>query len=222
MLFFGGQHGRKKKDYSSNTWFISHRSRYGQYHFYEKGQATDDTEMSIANMRTLSKGYSLDEAIKGYLHFVNSGTRSLGTNTRKLFHGYKTASLFWDRYNKQFPSSEAIEANQSNGHLMRASPLALITDARARELATKIDTMITNPSDVALEVSRIFVDVLHELIHSPDVCGKTLIKQRVGMELTGGIVGQSLQDALDPAFPRNIKENRGWTLHSLSCPGSRS
>lgn len=205
----------------TDSWFISHRSRYGQFHSYERGQATDDSEMTISNMRNIAKGYTLDGAIQSYLHFVNSGTRSLGTNTRKLFHGYKTPKLFWDRYNKQFSSSDAIEASQSNGHLMRAPPLSLIADAQARQLAVKIDTMITNPSEVALEVSRIFVDILHDLIHLPDTSGKALIKQRVEKEMAsmtdGGTVKQSLQDALEPDFPRDLKENRGWSLHSLSA-----
>lgn len=79
----------------TDAWFVRSNSKYGSWKTYEAGQVTDDTEMTIACLRALEGGYSIEAAVRNYHDFAQSGTRSLGTNTRKLFHGYKKPATFW-------------------------------------------------------------------------------------------------------------------------------
>jgi ADP-ribosylglycohydrolase len=59
-------------------WIHNRSNQYGFHVKHEKGQVTDDTEMTTACLRTLCEGYN-------YHAFVNSGTYSLGTNTQILY-----------------------------------------------------------------------------------------------------------------------------------------
>lgn len=114
------------------------------------GQVTDDTEMMAAllgSILTSSGDYVRDNVIKAYIEWANSGTYSLGTNTRALLKGVKTVSSYEKRFVKAFPDDAAKERSQSNGHLMRCAPLALlICDDNSLHKTIQTDVSITNPS----------------------------------------------------------------------------
>lgn len=202
----------------TGAWFVRSNSKYGFWKTYEVGQVTDDTEMTIACLRTLQGGYCVEDAVYNYHDFAQSGTRSLGTNTRKLFGNYKKQATYWSRFNKRFPTLEALEAAQSNGHLMRAAPFALIDDADTRRRAARLDTMLTNPSMVSLRCTEIFVDLLHALrrIEDPDRA-RAMVRERTSLEATRGDMHECFVHALDPLFPRDLSTERGHTLHALSA-----
>lgn len=201
----------------ATDWYFDKRSQYGYKTRHEVGQVTDDTEMTIACLQALVTGYTKEGAIRQYHKFVNSGTHSLGHNTRALFHGYKTPSLFWKRFETQFVTGDAIESAQSNGHLMRVAPFALIDDANIRRDASRLDTMLSNPSTVARHVTDVFVDLLYECLKEEDPKkAQAIVVQRTTDELQVDDVGKCFSDALDPNFPRDVECQRGWNLHSLS------
>ena len=202
----------------TDGWAVRSNSKYGTWRTYATGQVTDDTEMTVACLRTLQGGYSVEAAVRSYNDFAQSGTRSLGANTRKLFHGYKRQATFWSRFDRRFPTLEAVEAAQSNGHLMRAAPFALLEDAVTRRRAARLDTMLTNPSSVSLRCSEVFVELLHTLRHEEDPDrARAAVRERTALEATLGDMDQCFAHALDPLFPRDLETERGRVLHALSA-----
>lgn len=199
------------------SWIHKRKNQYGFCVEYALGQVTDDTEMTIACLKTLSIGYTKERAIKQYHDFVNSGTYSLGTNTKSLFHGYKNSKMFKKRYDSKFSTNEAIEQSQSNGFLMRASPISFIDNASLRHNIAMIDSMITNPSLIARRVGLFYVDLLHDC-HTWEKTGKELgmhVREKVEQASLNDIEN-CFRDALTQEYNRNLEENKGWCVASLS------
>lgn len=142
-------------------WTLKHTNRYGYTVIHQAGQVTDDSEMTASLLAVVASGeYSKEKAVRAYHDFVNSGTHSIGKNTRILFHGYKCVANYDKRYATAFDTRSKREAAQSNGHLMRVSPLALINDQEDRDRFVEIDTSITNPSRICVAAAKIYVSVL--------------------------------------------------------------
>jgi ADP-ribosylglycohydrolase len=201
-------------------------NRYAWTVKHELGQVTDDTEMACALMHVLVAGYTMESALVAYHKFANSGTHCIGRNTRALLNGYKSNVLAKYKYNaeQQFPDAEARHSAQSNGHLMRSAPIALIDDASVRRSVAVADTMITNPSPVCVQIVLIYTDLLAALIRTTshaniDECIRNAISN-VGTPLDP-TVKDAIEDAKNPRFARNIRanstvKNAGWSAHSFS------
>lgn len=146
-----------KKHYSrliTKTIFI--RSRFQGSKYGALGQPTDDTEMTIALLKSIKENdniYDKEKVILEYMNWVNNGNRMLGRNTRRLFDNIKTLRGFKNRYNKFF--NEMLDVTQSNGSLMRVIPIC--------ELGTKdnlyTDCCITNPNIVNIWISDIYFNL---------------------------------------------------------------
>ena len=96
-----------------------YNSRYMGTRYAALGQTTDDSEMSITLIQSIvkNKAYIEDDVILSYINWCNI-SNFLGRNTRQLFKGIKTIKGYKNRYIKKDMSN-----NQSNGSLMRATPL---------------------------------------------------------------------------------------------------
>lgn len=152
------------------TPLLTHRTRFLSRWTPERnlppGQVTDDTEMTIALMRSIVErgGYDERDAADWYIDWANSGTFMIGNNTRKLFCGIKAKNREkrWDtlckRMQKRFSQKE--EEFQSNGSLMRASPLAVF----ASDEPALADCKLTNPSVVNCEASRRYVGAIRDCL----------------------------------------------------------
>ncbi len=126
------------KDPSVFTGFVdSTTSNFNHYQKITKttvvGEWSDDTEFTIALADSIiEKGYwERENTIKHYLDCGNS-CPFLGKNTRALFHGVKTLRGYESRFNREPIVSE------SNGFLMRASPLSIFNEFQP-------DFALTNP-----------------------------------------------------------------------------
>lgn len=193
---------------------------------HELGQVTDDTEMACALMHVLVDRYTVESALVAYHKFANSGTYCIGKNTRALLKDYKSNVLAKYKYNaeQQFPDDEARHSAQSNGHLMRSAPIALIDDAPVRRSVAMADTMLTNPSPVCVQIVLIYTDLLAALIRTTsdsniDECIRNTISN-VGTPLDP-VVKEAIEDAKNPIFARNVRsnstvKNSGWSAHSFS------
>lgn len=104
--------------------------------------------------------------IRSLIKWANSGTKSLGSNTRNLFHGYSLVETYSRRIQKHLDTDEKRQRCQSNGHLMRCSAIALIDRKCERHRATEINVEATNPSDVCLEVEKIYIGILRQCLVS--------------------------------------------------------
>ena len=198
-------------------WRSVRTSRYGYVVQYEQGQVTDDTEMTIALLQALNDGYTPERAIQQYIDWANSGTKSLGRNTRTLFHGYRRFDTYYRRFDGQKSKNE-----QGNGFLMRISPVALITDRNARETIAATDTALTNPMPICIEASRLYVALLNQLLYTTETnygAKTTQLRETVQTALvrtTDVQMIQCLEDALSPEYTRPIREMKGWMMHALS------
>lgn len=224
-------HPRDYKGRITESTFYKRKTRFGHYCEYAAGQGTDDSEMTRILLTHVVRGKVDESLITSYIRWANSGTESLGSNTRRLLHGFKGLETYWKRFKKVFGISddteeivfgatEAMERQQSNGHLMRCSPLALIDDPEGRKAAILLDCGITNPSSVCFKVTVIYLEVLRALLQSTgsdfSVAEPLLEKHAAEAE---GPLKQALIDALCRGpFPRKMTgKDKGWTLNSLSA-----
>jgi len=127
------------------------------------GSTTDDNQMSLALADAVVRGYSKDKAIKNYLEFVKTCT-FLGHNTRSLFKGITTIKGYELRYFKNFDDKPDEEITQSNGYLMRGSPL-VVYKSRQNVL---IDTEITNPGEINKKIAQTYHRILRHAVKSKE------------------------------------------------------
>ena len=212
---FNGK-GKYVPDKIHSNWFFEKRNQYNFRMKLQPGQVTDDTEMTISLMRALEKGYNKTNAINEYHTFVNSGTYCLGTNTKSLLHGYKTVKLYDKKFAQKFSTLSAIENSQSNGHLMRISPAALLSNANSRRLVSEMDCLLTNPSSNAKFANLFYVELLHFCLLESNVgtCKNHIHNQCQEKVLND--IGHCFRDALKSVYDRDLQNQRGWNMHSLS------
>lgn len=164
---------KPKPPYDGTLHSYSIQTRAGTKHM-PAGQPTDDTEMTLTLLQTLinDKKYEVNNVIQGYLNWANgyplSGKKnakklnvtSMGLNTSKLLKGVTTVKGYEKRFDKLKEKDELT--SQSNGTLMRASPLALIYKFQGD--VSDIDTSITNPNYVNIDASSIYVKLLYLIL----------------------------------------------------------
>jgi len=180
------------------------------------GQYSDDTEMSLCNLRSIvaNKGYNRDRVILEYLEWAEC-SKAMGKNTRALMKGVKTVNGYQARWNKIFGATKEEEWTQSNGSLMRCSMLAFLPNYMDVCL---VDCSITNPHKINLDANLAYCIILRytakgidknhilkivlnnlDLIKIEDTV-KTVIREAIG----------------NREFSRNVKAiGKGWVLHAL-------
>lgn len=173
-------------------------------------QVSDDSEATLTLLRTLirDRSYNKDNVTKAYLDWANSGGWMLGKNTRALLKGVTTLKGYQRRMDKIL-SLPMSERSQSNGAMMRCSPLALLYDNES----VVEDVKITNPNPVCIDCNLIFVNALRLALQGVD--GLTIfntIKPLAQTDEVRGVLGQ-----VERREFRNIAENKGWCLNALWC-----
>jgi ADP-ribosyl-[dinitrogen reductase] hydrolase len=205
-------HTQSNNNYSG---LITHRpkisTRWQGSFELELGQPTDDTEMTLTLLRSLVRngGYNKEDVIYSYLRWANSGGRMLGKNTRAIFKGIKTLFGYNNRMNKIL-SLPIDQWSQSNGALMRCSPLALFSNAV--ELGT-IDTSISNPSPIAIQVTQIYLTAVRMALLGND---RSFIISTISAIPMYDPVANAVNDAFQ-LKQRNISNQKGWCCHALYC-----
>merc|ERR1712228_779140 len=143
-----------------------------------------------------------------------------GGNTRKLFHGYKNPAHYHKRFAGQFDTQDKRESVQSNGHLMRASPLSLIEDEDHRRKAVAEDVSITNPSSISVEATQIYVTALRLALGLRADEARSRLRRFITEKANtvNGELKKCLIDALESDFSRKVNERKtkGWCLHALA------
>lgn len=203
------------------------------------GQVTDDTEMTLILIRSilnnrcfisnknadepspdknsewrLSRGnlkanswcYDQTMAIKLYLEWANDKKNFfLGRNTRALFCGVKTINGYVRRVNKIVNTNNL----QSNGALMRCSPLAFFND-----IDIKNDCFITNPNDLCYNVNLVYCHAIKNIYN-----GETDMKKIIDYAINES--NEKIQEFLNYAKNKNDininNKNKGWCLYGLYC-----
>ena len=184
------------------------------------GQITDDTEMTIALIRTIEKGYNKENAIIEYMNWANNkyddsipgNSPFMGDNTRKLFiigtKSKPSIKLYNTRFDKRFVDDETKENAKSNGPLMRAYPLAFCTSSQIRE-----DVFITNPSEFVLNVVELYIIAIRLSLKG---LNKDIIKKTVIKYIKYDEIKVAFKQACSNTF-RNVTNKRGYILHAFYC-----
>ena len=189
---------------------VTYHSRAHGLRSYALGQITDDTEMTLALARCLAteEEFNRDAVVMSYLKWVDSGVTTIGQNTRTLFKGVITLQGYESRY-ADVIATPLDKWSQSNGSLMRASPLALIWD---NDVALT-DCKITNPHPINQDANLIYVTALRLALlgYSQEKIFETIQTMPQTPE-----VASVIQEVLNQ-IPRDISQQKGWALHSLYC-----
>lgn len=174
------------------------------------GQITDDGEMTLTLLRQLIRDgrYDKTNVTMAYLRWANSGHWMMGKNTRALLKGVTTLKGYQTRWNKLHTGVYAT-VSQSNGAMMRCSPLALLWDNGP----IVEDASITNPTPVVIDCNLVYVTALRLALQGID--GLTIFNQVKNLAQTEEV--RAVMDQVERREGRNITENRGWCLHALWC-----
>lgn len=145
----------------------------------------------------------------------------MGKNTRRLFAGYSKPETYAARYAKAFPNKDAVEVAQSNGFLMRASPLALIEDPTERGQAIDVDTALTNPSGLCRSFCQLYVAALRAALTvegtEPAAAQAAVRKVVQSAKATTTTERDVLSAALGASWSRDVTgKQKGWCAHALS------
>lgn len=179
--------------------------QYQQPKYLAVGQVTDDTEMTLTLARRLIADgkYDPDKVVMDYLTWCNSGTIMLGRNTRALFKGIKTLR----GYQARMAKLKQAEISQSNGSLMRCSPLAVLPGLEACVL----DTDLTNPCDINRTCTQVYVAGLQSGLQGKKLSESLTAMLALAKKLPAG-------DTVSAAMTeekRDVGKNKGWVLHAM-------
>lgn len=225
--------------YNSNlpyTGELIHKTRYHNRfnktdRYMPPGQYTDDSEMTIALIYSMidNKKYDPKATVLSYIEWANSDTYMMGNNTRALFRGItakdpdrrintytnKYMKLFdcnvsWTTNNTSYCNSEKAKNKQSNGSLMRCSPLALFSTNNA----AWVDCQLTNPNLVNIDSSFVYLDAIRLAYYG---CSKEDIISTI--RDSDRIQTNEVRDVVDSIIEgkdRNLcAVGKGWVLHAL-------
>lgn len=171
------------------------------------GQITDDGEMTLALLRQMIRdhGYNRDHVVMAYLRWANSGGWMMGKNTRALLKGVTTMKGYQARVAKIMVTGPS----QSNGAMMRCSPLALLWENES----VVADVNITNPNRIVVDCNLIYITALRLALQGHD--GTEIFNIVKGLAQTPEV--QVVMTQVEQRQARDIVENRGWCLHALWC-----
>jgi ADP-ribosylglycohydrolase len=172
------------------------------------GQVSDDTEMTFALFSTLVANnyvYNKENIIMAYMDFANQASM-LGKNTRRLFKGIKTINGYHNRFKKLEQAEK--ENMQSNGSLMRCSPLIFADDEHIYT-----DVYLSNPNNINFYANLLFVHLLRKCIQGTT---KTELKEYCLKFQGPDILKEIIQKSTEEKDTVDITGNKkGWVLSSL-------
>lgn len=167
---------------------------------FERGIITDDSIFTIDLLSSLAKKESIEDRLRRYYDIVHNGGEfadencgMFGQNTRVLFKNLQ----YKDNYKKQFGvkvGKLAKNEPESNGFLMRCSPLAFKINDEDLEERIRQDVMITNPTQNCIDIATFYINLLrmglsgksprevyhHVLIDNPECLQKMVEKIQSG------------------------------------------
>lgn len=167
---------------------------------------SDDTSMTIQLLKSLNMNdFSYDEelTVKLYQEWANIPRVPIGTNTKELLKGVTTYKGFISRFNKKFQTKESRKNAQSNGSIMRSTPLMF---AKNHEKAIKMDVYLTNPNIINYHCSLIYVKYLRYEIFDEEIDFDRKYNKKVV---------KYYQYALDGKVVQFKQKKKKWVIYCL-------
>lgn len=124
------------------------------------GQPTDDSELALALARSLvtKKRFDASDVASAYARWLDSGPFDIGTTTRQALDAARFA-LKRGGDVAEAATAAASRSSQSNGALMRISPLAIFAHAKPEEEVMKLaraDAALTHPNPVCQDANAVY------------------------------------------------------------------
>ena len=176
------------------------------------GQATDDSELALTLARALLETGSYDPEVvaAAYGEWYASDPFDVGTTTEWAF----SAAAEADEGSKaEAASSQADARSQSNGSLMRVSPIGIW--ARLPEMADRFgreDSLMSHPNNVCVDACGVYAAAIAEGIRSGDRSAMFQIARGYARteEVTAvlALAGQGQE-------PEDYWSDMGWVLIAL-------
>jgi ADP-ribosylglycohydrolase/fructose-1,6-bisphosphatase/inositol monophosphatase family enzyme len=183
------------------------------------GQPTDDSELALLLARSIiqSGGYDPEAAARAYHYWYSSNPFDCGTTTGKAFGAITGSDVAAGR--AAAAARQAAEAgSQSNGSLMRASPLGIWAALREEQEAIRCareDSALSHPHPVCRDACAVFVLAIAHAIRSGAAPRAVYARARKWAESSAEMpVRLALHEAaLRP--PQNYSFEQGWVLIAL-------
>ena len=176
------------------------------------GQATDDSELALTLARTLLETGSYDrEAVaKAYGEWYASGPFDVGTTTGRALSAAAAAGT---GSKAEAASSHADAMSQSNGSLMRVSPIGIW--ARQPEVADRFgreDSRLSHPNEVCVDACGVYAAAITEGIR----CGNRDTMFQIARDYARTEeVAAVLALAGQGQEPEDYWSDMGWVLIAL-------
>jgi ADP-ribosylglycohydrolase len=181
------------------------------------GQPTDDSEMALMMARTLVHAgqYDRGAVLDAYCHWWqlafdrgNTLMQALGPATP----GKSTAERL------RLAEQHASQTSQSNGSLMRVSPLGIFGAERPKEAAgwAREDSRLTHPHPVCQDACAVFVAALATAIRSggnPQECYEAALQEAERSSIHASV--RKALEAAAQAAPADFVHQMGWVLIAL-------
>jgi len=148
------------------------------------GQPTDDSELALMLARTIERagGYDAELAARAYGYWLQSGPFDVGSTTARALGAIPSVVLplvarssalhhggITGRYAADAARHAADHVSQSNGSLMRISPLGIwghAMDSNMLANLARADSELTHPNEVCQEACAVYVVAIAHAIHS--------------------------------------------------------
>jgi ADP-ribosyl-[dinitrogen reductase] hydrolase len=180
------------------------------------GQPTDDSELALMLARTLSEHRRFDprKVLDSYVHWYESDPFDMGKTIGRSLRAAATGRTSSERLRRAHESADPI--SQSNGALMRISPLGIFGWRAPREAACQalVDSWLTHPNEVCLEACAVFTRAVAAAVAD---AGPTGAYEAALSEARAGD-NAAVLDALTrsrQARPDHFPASRSWVLVAL-------
>ena len=169
------------------------------------GDATDDTDLTMAIARAYRDGYSLRRAADNMAEWKLAGPRDIGGTTSRGLANYM-------RTNNPKTSGIKAETSAANGSLMRCIATGLVrTDGRTRRRESAELSRVTHAERRAVESCVIYNDLVSCLVDGmppADAIAWVLANSPVSPDVKAVVAGA-------PATPLRHLDGSGFVLGSL-------
>ena len=182
------------------------------------GQPTDDSELALMLARTLVlAGFDEEQIAASYGYWYDSHPFDIGTTTRQAMRGITAAQ----RMGTSLAAGGRLAASrtsESNGALMRQSPLAIwghALPANVLDGYVRLDTTLTHPNRVCQDASTALIVALAAVIRE-GLDGPAAYEQALAWNQEHGAsatVTQALKDAY--TRPPHFDRSTGHVLIAL-------
>jgi ADP-ribosyl-[dinitrogen reductase] hydrolase len=182
------------------------------------GQPTDDSELALMLARTLGHlgRYDPGAMLDSYVHWLTSHPFDLGNTIGQALDAASRGNSTAERLRQV--QRHANQASESNGSLMRISPLGIFGVGRPAQAAewAREDSRLTHPNPVCQDACAVFVYAIATAIGKclgPRECHEAAFQAAKHLNVQAS-VRQALEDSRQAA-PLDYVKQMGWVLIAL-------